>query len=824
MFPYPSGKIHMGHVRNYSIGDLIARYKWKTGHEVLHPLGWDSFGLPAENAAIDRGIAPDKWTYSNIETMKIQLKKMGLSIDWTRELATSDESYYRWGQWIFLKMYEKGLVYKKSAPVNWCSKCNTVLANEQVVGDGYCWRHDTTTVDQKNLEQWFFKITDFAEELLDGHNELQNNWPDRVIQMQKHWIGKSHGCSIDFKLEDGRDFPIYTTRPDTIFGVTYMAIAANHPLLENHDIPGLEDLKKQVIKETTDDDRTEPEKFGIDTGLRVQHPFLKKALPVWAANFVLMEYGTGCIMCVPAHDQRDFEFAKKYDLLIQPVIVPEEDYQAGPEKSDLFSPENLKEAFEGEGRMINCGEYNGLTSENFWQKIADRLGEEKLGKREVQYKFRDWLISRQRYWGNPIPIIYCEKCGTVPVPEKDLPVRLPLNLDLHVGQEKSPTQYQTSPEYQAFINVKCPSCSGGAVREKDTMDTFVDSSWYFLRYTSSGYEKKPVNPKASGTWMPVDQYIGGIEHACMHLLYARFFNMVMYDLNLVSCKEPFQRLLTQGMVIKDGAKMSKSKGNIVDPDELLEQYGADTIRLFCLFASPPEKDLDWSDKGVSGVFRFLQRFWRLFGKFNSFYVTQTKRSFDKEYSKFLEKKYYKIDSYYSKVSFELRVLTHKTVKMVTRDIENNYQLNTPIARMMELVNGLYALDDKFKGNAKIREEERYEYNFVISESLDYLINMLYIYAPHICSEAWEMLGENAEHLIKSKWPVYIKDLTLDAEKEWPIQINGKKRSTVMAPQEIKSDELLKLVKKDEKIQNWIQGKKIIKEIVVPNKLVNLVVK
>jgi len=606
MFPYPSGRIHMGHVRNYAIGDVISRYKRMRGFNVLHPMGWDSFGLPAENAAIKHGIHPQKWTLENIAFMRDkQLKRLGLSYDWDREVTTCLEEYYRWNQWFFIKMYERGLAYKKLSYVNWCPSCATVLANEQVEA-GLCWRCGSV-VQHKELEQWFFKITAYAEELLSYCDKLPG-WPERVLTMQRNWIGKSTGVEADFTVEGtGEKLTIFTTRPDTLFGVTFMSIAPEHPALESliagkQQAGEVRAFVQRVLREDkaarTDETR---EKEGIFTGAYAINPLNKERVPVWVGNFVLMEYGTGAIMSVPAHDQRDFEFARKYGLSIRVVIQ-------NPEKN--LDPRTMKQAYVEDGTLVYSGEFDGLNNAEAKEKIADHVASSSIGKRTVNWRLRDWGISRQRYWGTPIPIIYCGACGAVPVAEKDLPVRLPVDVEL-TGKGSSPLA-----ESKSFVETTCPACGGRARRETDTMDTFVDSSWYFLRYCSPREDKAPFDKKAAGYWMSVDQYIGGIEHAVLHLLYARFFTKVIRDFGLFSGDEPFQNLLTQGMVIKDGAKMSKSKGNVVDPDFILNKYGADTARLFSLFAAPPERDLDWSDQGVDGAFRFLHRVWAIVYKYS----------------------------------------------------------------------------------------------------------------------------------------------------------------------------------------------------------------
>ena len=658
MFPYPSGRLHMGHIRNYSIGDVLARYKRMQGFNVLHPMGWDAFGLPAENAAIEHGVHPAKWTYENIAYMKKQLKRMGFSYDWRREIATCDPSYYKWEQLFFIKMYERGLAYRSFSEVNWCPGCETVLANEQVV-NGRCWRCGSE-VGKKELQGWFLKITAYAEELLRDCEKLLGGWPEKVITMQKNWIGRSEGLEVDFPLE-GREgsIRIFTTRPDTIFGVTFMVLAPEHPLVEElvrgteRETEVREFVRRVKRQSVTVRSSEEVEKEGVFLGAYCINPLNGERIPVWTANFVLMEYGTGAIMAVPAHDQRDFEFAKKYGLPIKVVIRP---------KDRELRAEDLSEAYTGDGIMVNSGAFDGMSNREAMRKISDLVEARGIGKRTVNYRLRDWGISRQRYWGAPIPIIYCPSCGPVPVPEEELPVQLPLEVEI-TGKGGSPLA-----QVEAFVSARCPRCGGPGRRETDTMDTFVESSWYFLRYCSPQREEGPFDERVK-YWMPVDQYIGGVEHAVLHLLYARFFTKVLRDLGYLEFDEPFSRLLTQGMVIKDGAKMSKSRGNVVDPDDMIARYGADTTRLFILFAAPPEKDLDWKEEGVEGCFRFLNRLWRLF------YEVEPKL---------------KGESGGFREDGEFRRRIHMARKKVTEDIER-FHFNTAIAHLMEWVNYLYAV-------------------------------------------------------------------------------------------------------------------------------------
>jgi leucyl-tRNA synthetase len=783
MFPYPSGEIHMGHVRNYSIGDVIARYKRMQGYNVLHPMGWDAFGLPAENAAIKHNIHPSEWTYKNIEYMKQQLKRMGFSYDWDREVTTCKPEYYKWNQWFFLKMYEKGLVYRKHSYVNWCPSCMTVLANEQVIDNG-CWRCDTKVI-QKKLEQWFFKITNYAEELLKACDEL-TGWPEKVVLMQKNWIGKGEGLEVDFLIKGSTEkLKIFTTRPDTLFGVTFMCLAPEHPLAERlvEDNDELERLKSKYGKED--------EKVGIFTGHYAINPLNNEEVPIYVANFVIMEYGTGAIMSVPAHDQRDYDFAKKYDIPIKVVIVPE-GYKG--EIRNLI----LEEAYVDDGILIDSGQFSGLSSEMARKEITRFVEEKGWGKAVVNYKLRDWGISRQRYWGTPIPIIYCKDCGIVPVPDDELPVVLPEDVKI-TGKGGSPLL-----ESESFIKVKCPRCRGDARRETDTMDTFVDSSWYFIRYCFEKGEVdlvKRLKEKGSEVnyWMPVDQYIGGVEHAVLHLLYSRFFVRVLRDLGLISISEPFQNLLTQGMVIKDGAKMSKSKGNVVDPNYLVEKYGADTSRLFTLFAAPPEKDLDWSDKGVEGAYRFLNRVWSIVYK-NLQMLKEVKIGRDS------------IDvSVLSEDGLRLFRKTHQNIKKVTLDIERDFHFNTAIASLMELVNELSV----FKTEAK---EDKEVFRF----SVENLLILLFPFSPHISEELWEAIG-NKPSLLQQRWPAWDESVATEDYVELVIQVNGKLRSKMMIPKDTSDDEIKRIALEDKKILGIVSGKKIKKMIVIKGKLINIVI-
>jgi leucyl-tRNA synthetase len=787
MFPYPSGKIHMGHVRNYSIGDVIARYKRMRGFNVLHPMGWDAFGMPAENAAIDRGIQPATWTYENIGYMRKQLKRLGFSYDWEREIATCDVGYYRWEQWMFLKMFEKGLVYRKSSPVNYCQKCQTVLANEQVEG-GACWRCGKEVV-QKELTQWFFAITRYADELFDYCDKLPG-WPERVLNMQKNWIGKSFGAEVNFPMEDGTPLTIFTTRPDTLFGVTFMVLAPEHPLALSL---ARGNAQEQAVLSFVNKARAQDKSFraeiavnkeGVFTGKYVTNPLTGAKVPIYIGNFVLLEYGTGAIMSVPAHDQRDFEFAKEYGIPVIVTIMPE---------GTTLDPATMTGAHEGDGQMVNSGPFNGRQNREAIPSIIDYLEEKKIGKRTVNYRLRDWGISRQRYWGNPIPIIYCDDCGIVPVPYEDLPVVLPLNLEVKmVG--KSPLA-----EYAEFYKTNCPICKKPARRETDTMDTFVESSWYFLKYACPDYNEGPLDSSRVNYWMPVDQYIGGVEHAVLHLLYSRFFNRVLNDFGLVASREPFENLLTQGMVIKDGAKMSKSKGNVVDPDSMIKRYGADTARLFCLFASPPEKDLDWSDKGVEGSSRFLQRVWRLI----------TDRLDD---MKGVEAVFEPLTD--ESDSVQLAYLLHKTIKKVTEDIDR-FHLNTAIARIMELVNGLYKYLEKER---KEKESKR-----LVRGAFESVVTLLFPFVPHIAEELWEMLGKDSRTIGK-EWPRFSAHYVEEDTVLVVVQVNGKLRDRCEVDRDMGQEQLKDLVFTLDNVKRHIEGKTVIKTIVVPNKLVNIVVK
>jgi len=788
MFPYPSGKLHMGHVRNYSIGDVLTRFKRMQGYNVLHPMGWDAFGLPAENAAIERGIHPAIWTRSNIANMKEQLNILGGSYDWDREVTTCNPDYYKWTEWLFLLMYKRGLAYKKKAAVNWCPKCATVLANEQVVGDGRCWRCDSP-VTKKELEQWFLRITDYADRLLKDL-DLLDGWPERVRVMQENWIGRSEGLRITFEI-DGTDdtFSVFTTRPDTIFGVTYMVFAPEHPLVKKLVAGTSQEaavdafIAKMARMDEITRTATDLEKEGLFTGAYAVNPANGEKIPIWIANYVLMEYGTGAVMGVPAHDERDFEFARKYDLPIRVVIQPE---------GEKLDPATMPASYDGPGRMVNSDQFDGLSVEDGKRAIGEHFAGSGKGKLEVNYRLRDWLISRQRYWGAPIPIIYCDKCGTVPVPEKDLPVMLPENVAFEVG---GPSPLVKTPE---FVNTVCPICGGPARRETDTMDTFICSSWYFLRYTSPHSAGEPFANSKVNYWMPVDQYIGGIEHAVLHLLYSRFFMKVLADAGMVEAQEPFTNLLTQGMVIKDGAKMSKSKGNVVSPEEIFAKYGADAARLFILFAAPPERDLDWSDSGIEGASRFLNRVWRLVTGYTD---TPGETASQAEKMKHDDK--------------ELRRIVHDTIRRVTVDISERFNFNTAISAVMEMVNAMYQYREKIGPETENRA--------VLREGVEKLLLLLAPFAPHLTEELWAKLGQ-PDSIHRQVWPDYDPAaLTVD-EIEIVVQVNGRVREKVVVPTDATEAEVTKIVLAQERVRAYLAGKETVKTIVVPGKLVNFVVK
>jgi len=788
MFPYPSAALHVGHGRNYIIGDVVARYKMMRGLNVLTPMGFDAFGLPAENAAIKDGIHPETSTLNNIKTMKKQLNQWGVEYDWDRMVISCLPDYYRWTQWIFVKLYEEGLAYKKKAFVNWCPSCKTVLANEQVVGGG-CERCDTKVL-QKDLEQWFFKITAYAQRLLNDLEKLEH-WPERVKLMQTNWIGKSEGVQIDFSIEGmSETLTCFTTRIDTIYGATFIALAPEHPLVDKLTA-GMKDEKGAVklIQKMRDESRIDRsdldvQKEGVFTGHYVINPVNSEKIPIWVANYILMEYGTGAIMAVPAHDQRDFDFALEYKLPIRVVI----DDPARP-----LDPKIMKEAYIGEGIMANSGKFNAMRSEDAIEKIADYFEKESFGKRSVQYKLRDWLISRQRYWGAPIPIVHCAKCGTVAVKEESLPVLLPKDVAFRPTGE-SPLKFS-----EKFVNTKCPECRGPARRETDTMDTFVDSSWYFLRYITPKLKGKPFDTKLVDRWLPVDQYIGGVEHAILHLLYSRFITKFLYDIKWIGFDEPFKNLFTQGMIIKNGAKMSKSKGNVVSPDKLIASYGADTVRLYTLFIGPPERDAEWSDRGVEGAYRFLGRVWRLVERVkNQESQPRPVQVVNDNFRPGLE------------TNSGLRRKTHLTIKKVTEDIDGGFYFNTAISAIMELVNEAY---DYLANDATNQK--------VLNDAIEAIIILLSPFVPHISEELWQMIGRKSS-IFKVKWPEYDKAAIAQDFVTMVIQVNGKLRSRLEVPFDIKEEDLKIRVLADPKIKGLSANKTIKNFIVVPKKLVNIV--
>ena len=786
MFPYPSGNLHMGHVRNYSIGDVIARYKAMQGFNVLHPMGFDAFGMPAENAAIKHGINPSDWTYSNMENMKRQQREIGLSYDWNREVATCRPEYYRWTQWLFEIFYEKGLAYKKKASVNWCNECNTVLANEQGV-DGPCWRCDSEVV-KKDLEQWFFKITDYAAVLLEDLKDL-DGWPDRVKTMQENWIGRSEGAEFSFDVPDFNEkIPVYTTCPHTVFGVSYVVLAAEHPLVEKL-IKGQKNeaaIRTFIdrVRNLTELERTssESEKEGVFTGAYAVNPFNGERVPIWITNYVLYEYGTGAVMGVPTHDERDWMFAGKYNLSKKIVIN-------NPARTLCL--EEMENAYIEPGILVDSGEFTGMSSEEAKSAIISWIEARGIGSKRVNYRLRDWLVSRQRYWGAPIPVIYCPDCGEVLVPKEELPVRLPDNVNFKAGSVSPLAQSEE------FVHCTCPKCGGPARRETDTMDTFICSSWYYMRYTDPHNEKEPFSAEKVNYWMPVDQYIGGIEHAILHLLYSRFFTKVLKDAGLVNFNEPFKNLLTQGMVIKDGSKMSKSKGNVVSPEEIISKYGADTARLFILFAAPPERDLEWSDQGVEGSYRFLNRVWRIVTNF----ATQVEAGAVEQSVAELTKE-----------EKQLRRVLHLTIRKVTEDIGERFNFNTAISAIMELVNEFYTFKDQQTVN-----------NGLIREVVMALIKLLAPFAPHMTEELWHtIIKEGSVH--KAAWPECDAAAMVLDEVEIVLQINGKVRDKIVVAAALGREELEGAALGQPKVQALLEGRQIVKVICVPKKLVNIVVK
>jgi leucyl-tRNA synthetase len=794
MLPYPSGTLHMGHMRNYTIGDVVARYKRMSGFNVLHPIGWDAFGLPAENAAIRRGTPPRDWTNSNIAQMKAVCKRFGFSYDWRREISTCEPEYYRWNQWFFLRLLERGLAYRRQSRVNWCPQCQTVLANEQVI-DGYCWQHEMTLVEVKEIEQWFLRITEYADALLDDIRELAAGWPERVLAMQENWIGKSRGARVRFDMPDGLSLEVFTTRIDTIYGVSALLVSASHPSLREMltGLPGSaaieERLKAMRQRSTRLADIETGEKEGFFTGRFVVNPFSGEQVPVWVANFVLAEYGTGAVMCVPAHDQRDYEFAEKYRLPVKIVIQPAQ----GP----ALEAGQLSEAYTEYGVLIDSGPYTGLMSLEALETMVAAAEAKGFGKAETTYRLKDWGISRQRYWGTPIPVVYCEQDGIVAVPDTELPVRLPGNVAL-TGHGQSPLA--SDPQ---FVNTTCPKCGGEARRETDTMDTFIDSSWYFYRYTDPHNGRAPFDKEKVAYWFPIDQYIGGVEHAILHLIYSRFFCKVMNGLGLINHREPVQRLFSQGMVLKDGAKMSKSKGNVVGAVDMAAKYGCDTGRVYTLFAAPPERDLEWSEQGIEGAARFLNRAYRLVaghaGELRTLDDTDSSHGGGS-----------------APVTAEERRLlrkTHQTLRHVTEDMEGRWHFNTDVAMMMELVNELTDLDRAVKSGA-IRPK-------ALKKVLEILVLTLSPFAPHLADELWETLG-NSGSTLRAPWPAWDAELAQEEEIEIPVQINGKVRSRIQAPAGLNEEEMRRRVLEDPKVAQYLNGRQITKVIIVPEKLVSIV--
>ena len=818
MLPYPSGQLHMGHVRNYAIGDALARYMWMQGHNVLHPMGWDAFGLPAENAALKNNTQPRKWSLDNIAAMKRQMNRLGLSYDWANEITTCLPEYYRWNQWFFLRMYERGLAYRKKSKVNWCPQCATVLANEQVI-NGYCWRHEDQLVEQRDLEQWFLRTTQYSQELLDGIDKL-DGWPDKVRTMQRNWIGRSEGAEATFAVEDAHysepdEHPtwhagthvlparedirllaekvtVFTTRIDTIFGATSVQLAPEHALVKQFAAADerlareVESLLEQQKKAREEGDIGAIEKHGVFTGHYAVNPFNGERLPIWVGNYILSDYGTGAIMSVPAHDERDYEFAAKYGLEVRIVILPRR--QVDPltgKDEDPMLPYTAEDSL-----LINSGDFNTLGNEEAQHKMAAFAEEHGFGKATVTYRLKDWGVSRQRYWGTPIPMLYCEKCGIVPVPDEQLPVLLPDNVTI--------TQTGSSPLGQVpeFVNVTCPKCGGAARRETDTMDTFVDSSWYFYRYTSARNDKVPFDTNTVAYWFPIDQYIGGVEHAILHLIYSRFWTKVMRDLGLIKNDEPVQRLFTQGMVIKNGAKMSKSKGNVVSPDDMIARYGADATRAYALFAAPPDRDLDWQEDGVAGISRFLGRVYRFVNRY-------------------AERGPNAAAGASTRAAQALQRKLHQTIRKITEDFSGRWHFNTCIASIMELVNALTAAE------AAIAAGEIPD--AVLADALRNLVLLLAPFAPYLSFELWEKLGEKG-NLLRAPWPKYDEALAREDEIEVPVQVNGKLRSVIRVAAEASQETLRDVALAEEKVQAAIAGKEIVKIIIVPAKLVNLVVK
>jgi leucyl-tRNA synthetase len=800
MLPYPSGELHMGHVRNYAIGDALARYMWMKGYNVLHPMGWDSFGLPAENAAIKNNTPPKEWTLSNIAAMKVQMKRLGFAYDWSTEVTTCLPEYYRWNQWFFLKLYEQGLAYRKKSKVNWCPQCATVLANEQVVG-GNCWRHEDTPVEQRELEQWFLRTTKYADELLSDLEKL-GGWPEKVRIMQQNWIGRSEGTLVDFDLGGtvgpaGSTITVFTTRVDTIYGATSVQLAPEHPIVSDM-IARDAKLRTQVAELIAEQRRAKEagdigaiEKHGVFTGRFAKNPYNGEAVPVWVANYILMDYGTGAIMSVPAHDERDYEFAKKYKLEIRLVILPA---SSDPEET-VAEPQLPFTTMDG--ILINSGEFSGLSCEDAIEKMSALAEEKKFGKATVTFRLKDWGISRQRYWGTPIPMVYCEKDGVVPVAEKDLPVILPDRVKVTLS---GGSPLLNVPE---FLNTTCPKCGGPARRETDTMDTFVDSSWYFYRYADAHNDKAPFDTETIAYWFGtegIDQYIGGVEHAILHLIYSRFWTKFMRDMGLVKNDEPVQRLFTQGMVIKDGAKMSKNLGNVVSPDEMVARYGADAARLYSLFAAPPDRDLDWQDSGIEGIQRFL-------GRLNRFFVRNAKP----EHGDWRKAPPAELSSEARAIQRKL----HQTIKRVSDDFQGRWHFNTCIAAIMELLNEVYGAEEAIAaGRVPVS---------LIAEVQRGMVLLLAPMAPYLAHELWEMIGERG-NLLKAAWPKYDAALAAEDELEIPVQVNGKLRGLVVVRAAADEDQVKQAALADEKVKAAIAGKQIVKIIYVPKKLLNIVVR
>jgi leucyl-tRNA synthetase len=773
MLPYPSGALHIGHIRNYSIGDALARYMWMRGYNVLHPMGWDAFGLPAENAAIANKRPPREWTLNNIEKMKRTHRRFAFSYDWSREVTTCEPDYYRWNQWFFLRMLERGLAYRKQALVNWCPKCGTVLANEQVV-DGCCWRHEDTPVEQRALEQWFLRTTAYVDDLLKDIAQLEGGWPERVLTMQRNWIGRSEGAEVDFTVEGYGPVRVFTTRIDTIYGATCMILAPEHDVVQTRLDAPRQAAAKAMVDARAQQGPGDILKEGFDTGLFAVNPFSGERIPVWVGNFVLMGYGTGAIMAVPAHDERDFEFCSKYGINIRPVIRPVD--------GEIAQPQTMTDAFSDYGVLENSGPYTGLTTEEARRAMSARAERENFGKAAVTYRLKDWGVSRQRYWGTPIPVIHCPNDGVVPVPDDQLPVLLPASIKI-TGEGRSPLN-----DVPEFVNVKCPKCGADARRETDTMDTFVDSSWYFYRYCDAQNSTAPYDKQKVDYWFPIDQYIGGVEHAILHLIYSRFWTKMMRDIGLTTYDEPVRKLFTQGMVLANGAKMSKSKGNVVDAMGVADKYGADTARMFALFAAPPEKDMDWTDAGVEGLYRFLGRVYR--------FITRNLPNTD-------------VKGDGSADAAVLRKL-HQTLEKITGDFDSRWHFNTSIAALMELVNDLYANEPRISPSA-------------MAQSARILTLMLAPFAPYIAQELWTEQG-NSGPVFKEEWPDFDPDLARETEIEVPVQVNGKIRTRILVAPGASKEELEQRALQDSKVQASVSGKTIVKVIVVPDKLVNIVVR